>query len=344
MIDEIKISIVVPIFNTEKYLRRCLRSILEQTYKNWEVVLVDDGSDDASGNICDGISSVDDRFRTFHKKNEGLGLTRNFGVIHSTGDYVLFIDADDYIEKNALTTLAKWVMEYDCDLVIGNFFYDGRAVENSIDSKLYKGEEINNSIIMRMVGSFPGCKDLLSPSAWGKLYRKSIFIENNIWFPSERVLIWEDLAFNYKYMQKCTSIFLDNEPVYHYCFNVESLTHCYDPRKLDKVMIMYQYMKDEVEKTQTSPYFIIRLNNCFLGHVRTCFKLEVFHDKKNGIINTIRNIEVMCQNKELKKLINSFNPQYYTVQQRLFSFFLKRQMPRLVYLMCKIQNIRKGIC
>ena len=343
MQKEIRISVVIPVYNVEKYLHRCIDSIKQQTYENWEAILVDDGSTDRSNIICDEIAAEDNRFRVYHKKNEGLGLTRNYGIRKSSGDYVFFLDSDDYIEKTALSDLTKHITSYGCDLVIGNFYYQEEVVPIPIESKLYIGKEINDNIVLRIIGSRPGEVDQLTPSSCGKLYRKSIFFDKNVWFPSERVLIWEDLAFNYAYIRECEKVYLSDIPVYHYCFNGASLTHKYDPDKLEKVMKMYSYMRGQIETTQEDTAFMDRLNNNFIGHIRTCFKLEAYYDKQNGYKNTARKIKTMCQREDVARILNEYNPNYYNRAQKVFSYFLKKRMSILIYTLCKIQNIKKRI-
>ncbi len=340
MVETIKISIIVPVYNVEKYLDRCIGSIKNQEYTFWEAILVDDGSKDSSGVLCDNVAKNDSRFRVFHKDNEGLGLTRNFGIMHATGDYLFFLDSDDYIEPNALSELVKWVNEYKCDVAVGNFFYQDKKVEISIESKLYKGPEVKECIVNRILGNLPGTNDQLTPSSCGNLYRKDIFDKTNILFPSERKLIWEDLAFNYDYMLECDSVYLDDVPIYHYCYNDGSLTHSYDSEKLNKVMIMYQFMKEKIGNTDEE---IIRLNNNFIGHIRTCFKLEAYYDKQNGYKKTVKNIKNMCNDNRVLEIINNFDFCYYNTSQKIFSFLLKHQKALLVYLLCKAQNIKKRI-
>ena len=340
---ECKISIIVPVYNVEKYLYRCVDSIKNQTYRNWEAIFVDDGSTDRSGDMCDAIAAQDNRFHVYHKNNEGLGLTRNYGIKHSNGEFVFFLDSDDYIGETALSELAKYISSYDCDLVIGNFFYQEKVVTIPIESRLYTGKEINSNIVMRIIGSRPGDTDQLMPSSCGKLYRKSIFVNKDIWFPSERDLIWEDVAFNYEYMRNCERLYLTDVPVYHYCFNGNSLTHKYDPQKLNKVMKMYRFMKNQIMDTQTDLEFIDRLNNNFLGHIRTCFKIEVFYDKQNGYLKTIKNIKSMCRNGDVQKILSEYDKKYYTKAQRVFSWALIKQKPFLIYIICKAQNKKKRI-
>ena len=100
-----KVSVIIPIYNASSTLEKCLNSIINQTYKNLEIILVDDGSTDSSGKICDKFAKNDDRIKVIHKKNEGLGKTRNVGILESTGDYLFFVDSDDFIDLNTIEKL-----------------------------------------------------------------------------------------------------------------------------------------------------------------------------------------------------------------------------------------------
>lgn len=341
--NEVLVSIVVPVYNVEKYLMRCYDSISSQTYENWEAVFVDDGSTDDSGKMCDEIAEKDKRIIVVHKQNEGLGLTRNYGVRICKGEYVFFLDSDDYIEDDAIEVLLKMSTDYHCDLVIGNKYYQQKAINLPIHEGVYSKKEILNEIIPNMVGSAPGLTDQLTPSSCGNLYKRNKLIDNNLWFPSERQLIWEDLAFNYEYLQICDSAYLTEKPVYHYCFNGESLTHKYDADKLEKVMKMYRFMKKRIEDTHMTNLIGDRLENNFIGHIRTCLKLEAFYSKENGVRTAVKNIGRMCEHEDVNAIISHYDSKYYSPAQRLLSFGIKHRIAWLVYILCKLQNGRKEI-
>ena len=127
------ISIIIPVYNVEKYLNKCLNSVIEQTYKNIEVILIDDGSTDNSGKICDEYAKNDIRIKIIHQQNGGVSTARNNGLEHATGKYITFVDSDDYIEKEMIETMAKKIMKKNADIVICGV--TDRDEENNIINK-----------------------------------------------------------------------------------------------------------------------------------------------------------------------------------------------------------------
>lgn len=117
----IKISIIIPVYNVEKYLATCLDSVINQTYKNLEILLIDDGSTDSSGLICEQYSKKDTRIKTIHKKNGGLSDARNVGISYASGDYISFIDSDDFIDINTFTILNQYIKQYNADIITFNY-------------------------------------------------------------------------------------------------------------------------------------------------------------------------------------------------------------------------------
>ena len=120
-----KVSVVVPVYNTEKYLQRCIQSILGQTYERLELILIDDGSTDSSGTLCDAAAQKDSRVKVLHKENEGAGEARNYGINMAEGDYICFVDSDDYIAHRYIEIMLKTAERYDCGLVQCNFLFGG---------------------------------------------------------------------------------------------------------------------------------------------------------------------------------------------------------------------------
>ena len=172
------VSIIVPVYNTEKYLERCIVSLRQQTLNSIEIILIDDGSSDNSGNICDDYASKDDRIKVIHKRNEGQGLARNSGLELSEGKYVLFVDSDDYIETDTCEKLVSIIELENADLC--SFGYrietkEGRIFyEPQLPEKRYENEELRRKFVLHFFGDAPDDPELRGVSACMTMFRNEI--------------------------------------------------------------------------------------------------------------------------------------------------------------------------
>lgn len=340
-IEEPLVSIIVPIYNVERCLERCINSIKGQSYRNLEIVLVDDGSTDKSGQICDRVKQDDNRIQVVHKKNSGLGMARNTGLEHVAGKYVMFVDSDDYIDKNAVKKLVVCALEHDAEIVATRFIYEERQEKTTIKTGLYVGTEEIKELFVHMMGGRNGVSDQLNVSSCTKLYSTLLLREINAKFPSERKLIWEDFAFNCDVFANCHRVFVMDYAYYYYCYNNSSLTHKYNPDKFEKVMIMYEYMTNKLATLNMPQEAFIRINNMFIGNVRTCMKLEAFYAKVNGRVNAINNIGNMCMDKRLQKLVLDIPNEEMTKQQAVYNWLITKKWSIVLYILAVLQNKRK---
>lgn len=340
--DEL-ITVIVPVYNVEKHLKRCMDSILNQTYHNLEIITVDDGSIDMSYELCCGYAERDARVQVYHKKNEGLGFARNYGMRYAMGDYLMFVDSDDFLVADAIEELYKPSQRTDADIIIGSNFYKDRPVKVGLDERLYEGQEIKEILMVHMMGNAPFTLDGLSYTAWGKLYRTDFLKKNEFVFESERKYIWEDLEFHSRVMPAADRVYISHYPVYYYCFNEGSLTHRYRPDKLNLVMRMYHLMLKRIRIMNLPEEAKSRLDNNFIGHIRTCIKLEVFYSKENGFSTAIRNIKNICHNNDVQKLLDSYPKKYYNCLQKIYNYFLAKEYVVGVYCLTWLQNKRKRI-
>lgn len=337
------ISVIVPVYNVEKYLSRCIDSLIRQSYSNIEILLVDDGSKDESLSICKEYEAKDSRIHVFHKENEGLGLTRNYGVEQATGEYITFVDSDDYLTLDAIDSMVKKAVETDADVVIASHYYKNKKQEIELSERLYCGTEIKEILMVHMMGNNGNQLDALTYTAWGKLYKKEIFTKNRLLFPSERKLIWEDLAFSVEAYPLCEKVYILHKPVYYYCFNEGSLTHTYKPNKINLVMILYRYMKKRIQELNLSADAQFRLDTNFIGHIRTCIKLEVFYVKQNGFEKTIQNIRKICSRKDVQILIKSYPKTSFNRMQFVYDIAMERMWIYVIYFLTWLQNKKKRI-
>lgn len=219
-----KVSIIVPIYNEEENLKKCIDSLINQTYNNLEIILINDGSTDKSKKIID--SYQDKRIIAIHKKNTGIGDTRNTGIDKSTGDYIMFVDSDDYIELNCVETLVKKAKEDNVDLVIANYYLD-------TPSKTYeiKFEDLGITNIKKDPDLL--CKINFAP--WNKLYKKELFKDTNSRFPIG--IKYEDAPVVVDAVINAQSISFVSDYLFHYVMKKSGETITRDERIFDIITI-----------------------------------------------------------------------------------------------------------
>lgn len=210
------ISVILPIYNIKSYLDKCMKSIFAQTYKNLEIIMVDDGSTDGCDKLCDEYIVRDKRVRVFHKKNGGLSDARNYGIERANGEYITCIDPDDYVDDDYIEYLYRLVLKYNVKMSICQH----RVVYDSgrIDEKGSSGDEAlsNKLCIERML-----YHDVIDTSAWAKLYHKSLFL--TVQYPVGK--LFEDIATTYKLMLQCETIAVGYESKYSYIIRGDSIVN-----------------------------------------------------------------------------------------------------------------------
>lgn len=228
-----KISIIIPVYNTEKYLHRCVDSILAQTFPDFELLLIDDGSKDSSGKICDEYVNKDSRIRVFHKENGGVSSARNLGILNSLGGYLTFVDSDDYVSVDYLQYLMP---QKDEDLVMDSS--DGR-------SSSFKDEFYND--IEAVKTALSGWQILW---AVGKVFKKEIIFKHNL-FVDESLFQGEDTLYNLNYLRYVSSLRTSSSKGYYYTMDVEGSLSKISPKFSDsiyKAMKVYEIGKQLSEK------------------------------------------------------------------------------------------------
>ena len=221
------ISVIIPAYNVEQYIGRCIESVIKQTYLNLEIIIVDDGTKDRSGDIAEEYSLRDNRIKVLHKINGGLSSARNQGIINSHGKYITFIDSDDYVDKEYIEYLVKIIKQYSTHISIcqhKTVFPSGhiKDIGNSRTEAL-PAEEVIKRILY---------DDVLNTSAWAKLYDRELF--NHVFYPEGR--LFEDIGTTYKLIMQCETIAIGYETKYNYILRADSITYNkFTLKKLDLV-------------------------------------------------------------------------------------------------------------
>ena len=251
--EEDLISIVIPVYKVEKYLEKCIESVLKQTYTNLQIILVDDGSPDNCGKICDEYAKKDPRIEVIHKVNGGLSDARNVGIAKAKGKYIGFVDSDDYIKEDMYEILINLIKEYDADVSICNLYdvIDGKEYirnnENGIQE--YSRLEILKEVLLdKNIQSY----------AWNKLYKKELFDE--IKYPIGKK--YEDIGTTFYVFEKCNKIVVTSEPEYYYLKRSDSLVNNVTESTVldytDIIIQRYLYTQKNIEKLR-------KYNNYYLA-------------------------------------------------------------------------------
>lgn len=234
-----KVSIIMPIYNAEEYLEKSLDSIIGQTYKNIELILINDGSTDRSLEILKRYSNRDKRLVLVSIENSGPGFARNKGLDLARGDYISFVDADDWVREDAIETLMTRALKNNYDLVSSNHFRVGEKVEVSKNN--YKTGELKDTYKTFKTSSSFGY-------VWGKLYKRTFIEENKIRFSEERKVFLEDTLFNLKALAYNPKYYVLNEPLYYYNILDDSLSNTREDITPRVVRVLEDYEKFLDEK------------------------------------------------------------------------------------------------
>lgn len=235
------ISVIIPVYDVEIYLPKCVESVLRQTYPNLEIILVDDGSPDNSGQICDAFAERDPRVRVIHQKNGGLSKARNAGLDAASGEYITFLDSDDWITEDAYEHLLSLIRKYGVKLVSGgNINVDSKTGEQTLGICPKKEEKISAEEMVGRMFMWDGCDS----SVCDKLFHRSML--ENFRFPEGKVC--EDVAVTYKIILQTDSVVMTEKPFYYYLHRADSITTAAFSEKTfhfsEHTSVIYPYIRD----------------------------------------------------------------------------------------------------
>lgn len=344
------ISIIVPVYNSELYLKKCLESIISQTYENIEIICVDDNSSDCSLKLLVEYKKKDQRIKVIHKENEGVSLARNAGLDAAQGDYVLFVDSDDWIDKSTCEVALKKVLEEKADLVMWSYIrergtegYKKQIFDRDI---VFEGKNVQEKLHRRMIGivddelAHPENADALC-TVWGKLYCRSIISANRIRFYDIRKIgTYEDGLFNLKYLKYVQKAIFLNQYFYHYRrTNVNSITGAYNANLGQQWDTLFQIMGKYIEQN--------RLNEKYQEALHNRISLSLIPLGINEMTNECSVGTKMAKIKEIISLrsyaasIKSLKIQYMPIHWKIFFKAAKRRNAAIVLVMLiAMQKIR----
>lgn len=274
------ISVIVPIYKVETYIHTCIQSILNQTYKNLEIILIDDGSPDNCGKICDEYKLLDSRIKVIHKNNGGLSEARNYGINAASGDYLLFIDSDDYIETTMCEILLSNALKFNTDITICNFYYTHPNKKQLNHTSSNKSIQLLNNIEALQEYFLNYSVDL--NVAWNKLYKRHLFIgKNSIKFPVGK--LYEDTYIMYKLFYISKKILRLNIPLYYYTQRDNSITSKVSKKNISDILnYIHEYYFFSEDKNSNIKYMIQLFA---LKQYTGCISISIKHNILNEVIS-----------------------------------------------------------
>lgn len=311
-----KVSVIVPIYNVEKYLKYSIGGILKQSYKNLEIILVNDGSQDNSLAICEEYSKIDNRIKIISVENGGQGRARNIGLQHSTSDWILFLDADDYYDNNAVEYLVELAERYGSDLVVTPL----RVVRDHIqggNASSIKNEKILNLNKDRLIEEMYYGR-LLGATPCGKLYKREILEK---WpFPDQ---LFEDLAIAYKHLMSAKKVAVSNQYYYNYYQRVGSTTKSRYTSKLEDfyraIEKNYKYLEEDFPNNKELSIALktrmfaggFQVVNSMIESGMTKEVKDKSLEYRKDLLMIIFNSRI-TKNHKIKHILFSINPKLYT--------------------------------
>lgn len=291
------ISIIIPIYNMEQFLGRCLDSVVNQTYDSLEIILVNDGSTDSSGDICHTYAQNDNRIKVIHQVNSGVSSARNTGLNAATGDYISFVDPDDYIELNTYETLIPYLAN-DIDILRFNAKRKGEILNWLPFKGEYSGDRFEQEVVLPMIGSEKFGGMFILGVLWVHLFKRDLIEKNHIRFNKE-LRRCEDRLFTITTMLHANKMFFVDDILYHYQVNDESLSNRYDPIRWQQELIFLDDLKKKYFETKSLSFIIKanqRISNDYVLRAITSINNEYFTNNDNSFWQRYKNIKKIINN------------------------------------------------
>lgn len=333
-----KISVIVPVYNNEFYLKECIESLIKQTLQEIEILLINDGSKDRSGEICEAYAKQDSRIKVIHKKNEGLGLTRNRGLTEATGEFFTFLDSDDYIALDLYEKLYNQAKKWGADACICGVtraFYNRKIPwEMHLEKEFYSGSEIQQNLLYKVIGSAPSSREesVLGYSMCTGIYSLDIVRKYKMSFFSEREYKLEDVLFKVEYFAHMNSFTYIAEPGYFYRVNGNSLTQKYRSDVIDATIKSYNKEFELLEELdiKDGKLYATRM---LLADIRGAMKMIA---AGNNYRDTKQEFIKLLSRQDVSEIIHAYPYRHLPKVKRFWCTLMARKNITLLTIMMRV--------
>lgn len=349
-----KVSIIVPIYNVEKYLERCLDSLLSQTIKNFEIIAVNDGSTDSCSEILHEYAEKDSRIKVLEKKNGGVSSARNVGLTIASGEFIGFVDPDDWVEPDMYETMYHTANRENVDIVMCSYIreFGSHSKEkkfNLPNLERFNREELKSKILRRLVGPLNeeiGHPEMLDSwgTVWSKLYRSEIVKENGLTFTDlSEIGTNEDSLFNMEAFFYAQNFCFINKPFYHYWrVNDSSVTSGYKPQLLIQYLNLYQRIESFINRHQLGNEFLMALNNRICLSTLGLGLNTISKGNRTSGYKKIKKIKEILNHNQIKRSFIPLEMSHFSIVWRAFYFCAKtRFAPGFYFLLLSIEILRR---
>ncbi len=338
--NNIKISVIVPAFNAGKYLERCLNSLLEQTMKEIEIIVINDGSTDNTKEICQQYQSKDSRIILFSKENEGQGIARNVGLQKANGEYIGFVDADDYVDKTMYSELYEQAVLTSADMIYSYMdkesYLEIEGAQKHSNGIVLNSPKLITCMRKMWLGGLPQETDdcRLGMSVCRSIFRTSLIASQEIRFVSERIVNSEDLLFNLEFSKHCSCIATLNARHYHYCSD-NPMSYSVSPNPARFLMFSTLY-KMTLEYCETKED-VLRCSRRFLANVRVIMVEKARWCSLATYKETKENILDILADATLKKELYDYPIEKLPFMQYIYFLIMRLKSPILLILIAKLR-------
>lgn len=315
---QVKVSIIMPVYNGEKYVRQAVESIIAQKETSWECIVIDDGSTDSTAEILDEFREREDRIKVYHRENHGVSVSRQFGIEKAQGKYCIHVDADDWVESDYLSQLVAKAEESDADMVWCDAFVNEYSVW-SMPCEEEPDEMIRQILLQKYWGTL-----------WNRLIRTAICQSKEVSFPASSM--WEDMGFVIQCLLKCSKIVYLAKPLYHYRQVETSLTHIQSQKNISKE---YRAVVDTLQQ-------------CFLQHgVLSKFIYELRSLQLFAIRDFIDDIRFRDYERFVKTypdaMAHIWEYKDYPIRLKVCAWLIRRNLSTFVPVVCKIDAVLRRL-